>query len=212
MLSCGSVSNDSTHRAASQDTLQHVTGTPSASRVVVVLLFLACDCLSAWLLYRLAQRVVARAAVAPDAAAYGCPAELPGGRALLPLAPTLCLALYLFHPYGWLSFGARSLVLLHNTALLAALYGGVTERPVVAAAAAALAAYLSLFPVLLVLPLALMMPPARRVWFAAAFVAAAAALLAASVVLEGGSWLFVRRVYVFTLLVEDLTPNIGLFW
>lgn len=37
-------------------------------------------------------------------------------------------------------------------------------------------------------------------------------LMTASYLLMGSSWTFLRSVYLFTLKVGDLTPNIGMFW
>lgn len=86
------------------------------------------------------------------------------------------------------------------------------------------ASYLSLYPVLLFVPLALLcydlgaqkpnQPNAVifTLQHAAILLASIAGLLGLSVLITGNFWEFMSATYGFHLLVPDLTPNVGLWW
>jgi GPI-anchor transamidase subunit U len=89
--------------------------------------------------------------------------------------------------------------------------------------ALALSSYLSLYPILLIVPLVLLchdqqsVPKPKTIAQIAAialptFVSAAAALTFLSYILTGGSWEFLSSTYGVQLLLPDLTPNVGLWW
>jgi len=84
----------------------------------------------------------------------------------------------------------------------------------------AIASYLTLYPLVLIIPLVVLLnkyPPGvrsstlRMIVAAVLFVGSIGGLLGLSYQLLG-SWSFLRETYGFTMLVEELTPNIGLFW
>lgn len=93
--------------------------------------------------------------------------------------------------------------------------------------ALALASYLSLYPVLLVLPLIFLcfdrsvmsgsesQKNTELVFVLKCFVTLVttiAGLLGASFLVTGFSWDFIPATYGFHLLVPDLAPNVGLWW
>ena len=93
------------------------------------------------------------------------------------------------------------------------------------ALAIAMATYLSIYPVLLLPGLALLCLDQRTrqqggeassqsflSQYAATFGFGFAALLGLSAAVTGGSWEFLASTYGNQLLVDDLTPNVGLWW
>ena len=89
--------------------------------------------------------------------------------------------------------------------------------------ALALSSYLSLYPVLLIIPVILLChdrqraaktkPMVQSVAVAlTSFVSAFSALICLSYILTGGSWEFLSSTYGVQLLLPDLTPNVGLWW
>jgi phosphatidylinositol glycan class U len=89
--------------------------------------------------------------------------------------------------------------------------------------ALALSSYLSLYPVLLTLPLILLShdqrPPANpktiiqtTTTALSTFVSALTGLICLSYFLTGRSWEFISSTYGVQLLLPDLTPNVGLWW
>jgi GPI-anchor transamidase subunit U len=89
--------------------------------------------------------------------------------------------------------------------------------------ALALSSYLSLYPILLILPLILFshdqqptIKPKTIVQTStialSTFISAFAGLICLSYLLTGGSWEFISSTYGVQLLLPDLTPNVGLWW
>lgn len=93
--------------------------------------------------------------------------------------------------------------------------------------ALALASYLSLYPILLFLPLIFLCydrsiksesksegftNPLFVLKYLVILVIAIAGLLGASFLVTGFSWDFIPATYGFHLLVPDLAPNVGLWW
>ncbi|CAI0655825.1 unnamed protein product, partial [Colletotrichum noveboracense] len=98
------------------------------------------------------------------------------------------------------------------------------RRPLGAMVALSFATYLSMYPLLLLPPLLLLaydrQDPARRIastsHFALANTGVVAAVLGAlflmSFLLTGASWEFLSSTYGAQLTLNDLTPNVGLWW
>ncbi|KAF6824150.1 GPI transamidase subunit PIG-U [Colletotrichum plurivorum] len=133
-------------------------------------------------------------------------------------------SLYLFNPFTIATCIGRSTSVFTTCAILHAISKAIAGAPLNAMLALSFATYFSMYPVLLLPPLVLLaydrQDPARRVpstrRFAAsnagAFAAVLAALLLMSFLLAGGSWEFLPSTYGAQLTLEDLTPNVGLWW
>lgn len=119
----------------------------------------------------------------------------------------------------------RTTSLFTNCAILVAISKAIDKKHLNAMIALALASYLSLYPVLLLLPLLLLSFDQRQrgsgeavsitIFFAEcglSFLGACVALLYMSYILTGFSWEFLASTYGNHLAVADLTPNIGLWW
>ncbi|GMT00473.1 hypothetical protein PENTCL1PPCAC_22647 [Pristionchus entomophagus] len=75
----------------------------------------------------------------------------------------------------------------------------------------ALSSQFSLYPVVLLAPLINRMN-GRRVITILVFLLSLTAFTFTNFILGGKSWKFVEHTYLFNLKVEDLTPNVGIFW
>jgi len=111
-----------------------------------------------------------------------------------------------------------STILFTNLAIVSCAYYSLKGNPPLATFFLALSCYLSFYPLVLVVPVSIMLKKHTRKKLPyihavnlSLFLLFLGGLLYLSFVLTG-SWEFLRETYGFTLLVEDLTPNIGLFW
>ncbi|KAG0268275.1 hypothetical protein DFQ27_007126 [Actinomortierella ambigua] len=128
-------------------------------------------------------------------------------------------SLYLFNPFTVASCVGQSTILFSNVAVVASLWMGMKGNKSIAMFGVALAAYLSLYPIMLAIPVALLLTQhidgeskKRAIQLSVGFLATwTVALLGLSWVLVG-SWDFMSSVYGTILSVRDLTPNLGLLW
>ncbi|KAJ3392779.1 hypothetical protein HDU84_003517 [Entophlyctis sp. JEL0112] len=135
-----------------------------------------------------------------------------------PLDPKFVAAAYLVNPLSILTCLARSTLVFNSLAVVAAVFAATRGSRVASMFFLSFAAYLSVYPVMLILPFGLLIAQAKKldplqsifscsVFFAACLMA----WLGLSNLLMG-SWNFVANTYGVILLVPDLTPNIGLWW
>ncbi|TQN74025.1 Phosphatidylinositol glycan anchor biosynthesis class U protein [Colletotrichum shisoi] len=133
-------------------------------------------------------------------------------------------SLFLFNPFTMATCVGRSTSVFSTCAILHAVAKAISGAPLGAMVALSFATYLSMYPLLLLPPLVLLaydrQDPSRRIASTALFaltnVAVLAAVLAAlflmSFLLTGGSWEFFSSTYGAQLTLNDLTPNVGLWW
>ena len=143
-------------------------------------------------------------------------------------------ALYLWSPGAVLVCVAGSLAPFENCAVFLAVYGAASRRVALSAFSLAAAAYVGMHPALLAPPLVLTYVRASGRRGGAAFAAGAAylalaalwggaLLLASTRVVQGlpggegvSAWdslrHWIRGTYGSLLAVQDLTPNLGVFW
>ncbi|KAI9767106.1 MAG: hypothetical protein M1840_005895 [Geoglossum simile] len=132
-------------------------------------------------------------------------------------------AAFLFNPFTVATCIARPTSVFTNCAILTAIAKAATGNIVPSMLALALSSYLSLYPILLILPLILLShdqhptvkPKTIKQTSAIAlptFISAFAGLICLSYLLTGGSWEFISSTYGVQLLLPDLTPNVGLWW
>ena len=133
---------------------------------------------------------------------------------------------YMLNPLAIASCVAKSTAVFGNLAIALAILYTMKGSRIGASVFIALAAYLSLYPIVLVVPAALFLTHIDvkshdlRSYLAATSLvqtgvctfSALGLLLYASQYFEGGSWDFLQSTYGFILNVPDLTPNIGVFW
>ncbi|KAJ0338347.1 hypothetical protein COL922a_005698 [Colletotrichum nupharicola] len=133
-------------------------------------------------------------------------------------------SLYLFNPFTIATCIGRSTSIFSTCAILHAIAKAISGAPLGAMFALSFATYLSMYPLLLLPPLLLLaydrQDPARRIastsHFALANTGVVAAVLGAlflmSFLLTGASWEFLSSTYGAQLTLNDLTPNVGLWW
>ncbi|KAF9870249.1 GPI transamidase subunit PIG-U [Colletotrichum karsti] len=135
-------------------------------------------------------------------------------------------SLYLFNPFTIATCIGRSTSVFSTCAILHAIAKAISGAPLGAMVALSFATYFSMYPLLLLPPLVLLaydrQDPSRRTAsstllpFALANAGVVAAVLAAlflmSFLLTGGSWEFLSSTYGAQLTLNDLTPNVGLWW
>ncbi|KAF4478952.1 Phosphatidylinositol glycan anchor biosynthesis class U protein [Colletotrichum fructicola] len=133
-------------------------------------------------------------------------------------------SLYLFNPFTIATCIGRSTSIFSTCAILHAIAKAISGAPLGAMVALSSATYLSMYPLLLLPPLLLLaydrQDPARRIastsHFALANTGVVAAVLGAlflmSFLLTGASWEFLSSTYGAQLTLNDLTPNVGLWW
>ncbi|KAJ0339618.1 gpi transamidase component pig-u [Colletotrichum chrysophilum] len=133
-------------------------------------------------------------------------------------------SLYLFNPFTIATCIGRSTSIFSTCAILHAIAKAISGAPLGAMVALSFATYLSMYPLLLLPPLLLLaydrQDPARRIastsHFALANTGVVAAVLGAlflmSFLLTGASWEFLSSTYGAQLTLNDLTPNVGLWW
>ncbi|KAF4878371.1 Phosphatidylinositol glycan anchor biosynthesis class U protein [Colletotrichum siamense] len=133
-------------------------------------------------------------------------------------------SLYLFNPFTIATCIGRSTSIFSTCAILHAIAKAISGAPLGAMVALSFATYLSMYPLLLLPPLLLLaydrQDPSRRIastsHFALANTGIVAAVLGAlflmSFLLTGASWEFLSSTYGAQLTLNDLTPNVGLWW
>ncbi|WVR06925.1 hypothetical protein IAU60_003961 [Kwoniella sp. DSM 27419] len=130
---------------------------------------------------------------------------------------SLAPVLYLFNPYTLLTCLARSTTSIDNTVLLLTIWSAAQGQTILAMFLLAILSHLSLYPMLLLLPVAQLLKRADRstatgspLVAPSVFVASFAALTTIICAVSGYSW--ISRTAGTVLQVTDLTPNVGMWW
>ncbi|KAF3764586.1 hypothetical protein M406DRAFT_62278 [Cryphonectria parasitica EP155] len=131
-------------------------------------------------------------------------------------------ALFLFNPFTIATCIGRPTTVFTTCAILHAISNAITGAPISAVIAMSFASYLSMYPLLLLLPLSLLaydrwQPQEKKqpFKFAASCVGVAVATVAVLFQMSyfiTGSWEFLHSTYGLQLTLTDLTPNVGLWW
>eukprot|EP00743_Colponemidia_sp_Colp-15_P007808 GILK01008454.1.p1 GENE.GILK01008454.1~~GILK01008454.1.p1 ORF type:complete len:416 (+),score=29.03 GILK01008454.1:38-1285(+) len=130
---------------------------------------------------------------------------------------------YILHPFVVAENVALSTHSLVTATVLGAILAAHTNRTFLCAVSLAAASYLSMYPLLLMPSLALLLLQSRGLpctfrHFCSIFVPFSVyvvmvlAVLAVASFMILGSWEFLSAVYGFVLALNDLTPNVGIFW
>ncbi|KAJ3245848.1 hypothetical protein HDU78_008437 [Chytriomyces hyalinus] len=134
------------------------------------------------------------------------------------LVPLFVGVVYLLNPLSIVTCLARSMLVFNTAAVVTGVYFAVKGRQVYSMFFLALASYVSMYPVMFVLPCSMLIAKSLKVKpFSASpvsfllFATFTIALLGVSNVLMG-SWDFLESTYGVILLVPDLQPNTGLWW
>lgn len=121
--------------------------------------------------------------------------------------------LYSFNPLVLLSCISRSSVVFTNVCISTAILSALQGEIVLASAAIATAGYLSLYPILLLVPLlSLFKTKGAKVKSIACAIATLALLLCLSNTVCCGSWDFLDATYGSLVRFDKLFPNLGLWW
>jgi len=119
---------------------------------------------------------------------------------------------YLFNPFTIVSCVGKSTILLQNLAILCSIFFGLKGLSYLSVFSLSIASYLSIYPVILLLPLWRLFPRKESLVFVVTmFVGFFGGLLYLSYALLH-SWSYFFETYEFALFLKDLSPNIGLFW
>ncbi|RKF74371.1 Phosphatidylinositol glycan anchor biosynthesis class U protein [Golovinomyces cichoracearum] len=132
-------------------------------------------------------------------------------------------AAFLFNPFTIATCLGRSSSIFTTCAILCAIAKAVVGASYSSMFALSIAAYLSMYPILLFLPLALLcfdrQPSYDNNKSLTGFLLGNAAALMGSLYIflhmsfiTTGSWEYLRSTYGVQLLLPDLTPNVGLWW
>lgn len=134
---------------------------------------------------------------------------------------TIVSAFFLLNPFTIATCIARPTIVFSTCAILHAVSRAVVGASFTSMFALAIASYLSMYPILLLPPLALLCYDRRcneKTTFAssisksiALITGSLSALLGSSYLLTN-SWEFLASTYGVSLLLPDLTPNVGLWW
>ena len=140
------------------------------------------------------------------------------------MAPKLtCVCSFLFNPFTIATCLGRPTSVLTTCAILHAIAKALAGNPFTAMLALSFATYISMYPLLLLPPLILLSYDRRNelnqklslLQFAGQNVGIVAlsilSLFSVSYLLTG-SWEFVSSTYGIQLTLNDLTPNVGLWW
>ncbi|KAF3909382.1 hypothetical protein AA313_de0200996 [Arthrobotrys entomopaga] len=182
-----------------------------ASTIVTNLLYILADLLSAVSLIQIASSQVA--AITPRHVS-------PRKDNIWP--PWAIAAAFLFNPFSIATCIARPTIVFTNAIVLHAIAAAVQGRRGPAFVSLAMASYLSLYPILLFLPLLMVTYDCSRaaskpsiqtfsVVTTVLFTSVLLIYLKLSHLLTG-SWEFIASTYGVSLLLPDLTPNVGLWW
>ncbi|ETW02512.1 hypothetical protein H310_06008 [Aphanomyces invadans] len=144
--------------------------------------------------------------------------------------PATTAAMFLFNPYSVIGSLALSTTLFTSASIVWSLSFAMQGFLVPAILLLSIATYLSVYPVVLSVPVLLLVHHARssmsrpsistsmylplpRVAFSLVlFASCLGGLTGLSYVFMGRSWSFVESTYVWLHRYPDLTPNIGIFW
>ncbi|SCU91233.1 LAMI_0E05182g1_1 [Lachancea mirantina] len=168
---------------------------------------LAYACVDAMIAHQLmvAARVLRKRAGGVSAAGIPANAALP--------QPWIVGALYVLNPLVLLSTLSRSTLVFTHLAVATAAVAAVQGRSAWAGAGVAAAAYLSLYPLLLVVPIAAILPNKRCATVCtAACIATLLLLLVSSYRVSHDSWQYVYSTYGVVATFGKLVPNLGLWW
>lgn len=183
------------------------------SQIFINLVYTLADISSA-----LSIAAIASSGIAASSPLYTSP------RKSLQWPPWRVAAAFLFNPFTLATCASRSTIVFTNTFVLLAVSKAVGRKPIAAMLALAMATYLSLYPILILVPLILLCydnipnsPRKPSIYKYAAidstlFASAMFGLLALSYAIAGKSWEFLGSTYGVHLLLPDLTPNAGLWW
>ncbi|XXH05451.1 mRNA-binding ribosome synthesis protein nop7 [Hypoxylon texense] len=185
---------------------------PSAYPIFTYLLYIIVDLLSANALYKIAESGEASASRLFTSA-----------RKERRWSGYIVAALFLFNPFTIATCMARPTTVFTTCAILHAVAKAVSGNPFTAMLALSFATYLSMYPILLLPPLVLLAydrqfaskRASSLIQFAG--INAIAVAFCLSVLFLGsyvltGSWEFVASTYGIQLTLNDLTPNVGLWW
>jgi len=161
------------------------------------LLFLALDLLTALILYSIAVAILK--STNKD--------EKVVERSWL---PELVYNLYLLNPFTLFTSLANSTIIFNNLAIVLSLHQAIKGNGYYCILFVAMGAYLTVYPIMLILPISLIL---RWSLFksTSTLLILLLSLLGISYGCVGG-WGFIMNSYVNVFMVQDLTPNIGLFW
>lgn len=132
-------------------------------------------------------------------------------------------AAFLFNPFTIATCVGRPTSVFTTCAILHAIAKAVAGSTFHSMLAISLASYLSMYPLLLLLPLTLLcydrQKPTKRTESLIKFASGSVLVVAGSLFLLlqmssliTGSWEFIASTYGVQLLLPDLTPNVGLWW
>ncbi|KYQ96817.1 GPI transamidase subunit PIG-U family protein [Tieghemostelium lacteum] len=143
--------------------------------------------------------------------------------------PNITAALYLFNPFTLFTCIGMSTIVFNNLSIILSLYFSLKGSILKSVFFVALSSYLSTYPIISIIPIALILkeklyPTTNKAVVGKSqshfglylsvfgvFILSLGYILYFSYQLFN-SWDFIEKVYGFTFFVEDLTPNIGLFW
>ncbi|WZZ86279.1 hypothetical protein YC2023_114858 [Brassica napus] len=188
-------------------TVQRIKGQPS--HLFCSLVFVIADILSAILLRGIGKKLQM---------AYGLNARLlgllksPRDKGILPCGDIAALV-YLWNPFTIVCCVGLSTSPIENLAVILALNGAVTRRVPLAAFGLVMATHLSLYPAILTIPVCNL---SIGIWFGCS----SSKIVPSdqkcrkwlSLSKHGGLEEMFKRTYGFILSIEDLSPNIGVFW
>ena len=133
-------------------------------------------------------------------------------------------AAYLFNPLTIATCMGKPTSVFTNFAIILAVRMAIDRRNLNAMLALALASYLSMYPILLIIPVILLCMDQEMRYEKSnnvatlvaiclgTFTGALGMLMYMSYLITGGSWEFLMSTYGVQLLLPDLTPNVGLWW
>ncbi len=131
------------------------------------------------------------------------------------MSPEWIPTCYLMNPYSLLSCTALSLGLLTNASILTSLFFATRQKPLKSCWWLAIATYLGFYPIALLPPCLLLCfrvfewkTSLKAITF---FIGSLCFLFGLSFLLLG-SWDFLASTYGSQLTVQELSPNMGLFW
>ncbi|PRP75220.1 hypothetical protein PROFUN_15942 [Planoprotostelium fungivorum] len=124
--------------------------------------------------------------------------------------PNVAFNVYLLNPFTILTSLATSSIVFNNLALVLSLYHAYSGNVVLSIFAAVFSAHLTIYPITTVLPLSIISGSKLRYTLPLSlFFLASLIGISYSIV---DNWNFLSKAYAFVIFVNDLTPNIGLFW
>ncbi|XP_065676884.1 phosphatidylinositol glycan anchor biosynthesis class U protein-like [Hydra vulgaris] len=129
----------------------------------------------------------------------------------------VAMSVYLLHPYSIITCAAQSSLIVNNLLCVLLLLALVKGWSLIGSICAAVLTYLSFYPVIFLAPIvinAFNISTYKKISTCKClfgYVITLACLLKCSFMVYG-TWNFIYSVYSFMLMVNDLTPNMGLTW